>query len=108
MDDGEEEMGWSSLLSSDDRRAVGEGRPAWSARRQLRRTTVSRSCAIFGSVRRGTGTGEASEDANAATRSWGTLALKLAHHRYGAPRTGSAHACQPRRSSRGSPSWMSG
>ena len=50
-------------------------------RRQLRRTTVSRPSALAGTVRRGTGTGEASEETNAATSSWGTLVLKLAHHK---------------------------
>lgn len=67
---------------------------------------VSRPTALFGSVRRGTGAGEARDGAKAATRSWGTL--KPAHHRYGVPRTGFAHACRPSRSGRGSASWISG
>ena len=74
----------------------------------MRRTTVSRPSAFLGRVRRGTGAGEARDEANAATRSWGTLALKVAHHRYALPKAGSAHACQPTKSGRGSASSMSG
>ncbi|WP_435797712.1 hypothetical protein [Streptomyces klenkii] len=41
----------------------------------------NRPSVLSGSERRTTGTGGASEEAKAATRSCGTLAVKVAHHR---------------------------